>query len=100
MQVRPYRADRHAQHRRNLLIRPLFLMVEHQYRPLNRAQLPQRPLHPVGKLALQQQLFRIARRMPQPVAPVLRLIRQRGQRPLLAMPPPQLVLRYVHHDAV
>jgi hypothetical protein len=57
MKMRPHRTDWHRQHRRNLLVRALFLMVEHQHGPLDRAQLPQRPLHAICKFTLQEQLL-------------------------------------------
>src|ERR1019366_3285583 len=52
MQMRPHRPNRQPQRQRNLLVRPLFLMIEHQRRPLHLAQPLQLPLdHPL-KLVL------------------------------------------------
>jgi hypothetical protein len=100
MQMRAHGANRQFERLRNLLITALLLMIEHQYGPLDRAELLQLLFYRIPELLLGKLLLRVWAGVWQAIFPVRVLIRKGNQRPVVAATALPFVLGHVGDDAI
>ena len=100
MQVRAHGANRQFERLRNLLVTALLLMIEHQYGPLDRAELLQLLFYRIPELLFGKLLLRVRAGVWQAIFPVRFFIRKGNQGPIVAAAALPFILGHVGDDAI
>jgi hypothetical protein len=100
MQVCAHGAYRQPERLRNLLVTPFFLMVEHQYGPLHRAELLQLAFYRIPELPFGKLLLSVEAGMLEAAFPVALFFREGDQGTVVTAAALPFILGYIGDDAI